>query len=87
MNAVYNKHTDLASFLLSKGVNVNTKEPNGWSALMFATMHGNTECVKILLDAGADVNTATNDGETPLQRAEKINKSGLKNVEKTIKIL
>jgi ankyrin repeat protein len=84
---VYNKHNELAALLASKGADVNAKEPNGWAPLMFAAMHGNTECIKILLEAGADVNTTTNDGETPLQRAEKIQESGLKDMSETIQIL
>ena len=54
---------------------------------MFATMIGETESVQILVKAGADVNSKTNDGETALQRAEKIEQAKLADVKQIIKIL
>ena len=66
---------------------MSAQEPNGWTALMFAAMHGNTEIAKMLIDAGADVNIKTKDGETPLQRAEKIDKAGLGKTKDVIKLL
>ena len=77
----------MVNYLIEKGVDVNTKEPNGWSALMFATMLGETESVEILVKAGADVNAKTKDGETALQRAEKIEQAKLADVKRIIKIL
>lgn len=87
MNAVYNKKNDLVKYLITQGADVNAKESSGWTALMFATMLGETEIVKILLDAGAEVNSKTNKGETALQRAEKIQEAKLGDVTEVIKIL
>lgn len=39
---------------------------------MLAAMHGNMEIIPLLLEAGADPNITTNEGETPLQRAENL---------------
>ena len=41
--------------LLEEGVNVNAKNINGWSALMYAADNGHVEVVRTLLEAGADV--------------------------------
>ena len=49
---------------------MNEQGPNGWSALMFAAMHGDLKSVEYLIHAKADVNIKTKDGETPLERAE-----------------
>lgn len=36
INAVHNKHGDIAAALLERGANDNAREPNGWTALMLA---------------------------------------------------
>ncbi|MCK5342252.1 MAG: ankyrin repeat domain-containing protein, partial [Candidatus Heimdallarchaeota archaeon] len=87
INAVYNKKHELAGYLLEKGADINAKEGNGWSALMFASMGGQTECVKMLIMAGADVNCRTSEDETPLQRAEKLQEAGLGDYKEIIEVL
>jgi len=56
--------------LIDAGAHVNEQENNGWTALMFAVMHGDTESVETLIKAEADVNLKTLNGETPLKRAK-----------------
>ncbi len=43
---------------------------------MFASMLGEKESIKNLIIAKADVNLKTKEGETPLQRAVKLDKNG-----------
>eukprot|EP00794_Sanderia_malayensis_P007117 gene7117-7921_t len=48
-----------ASFIkqsLDSGFAVDTKIRSGWTALMYASLNGNAEIVKLLLSAGANVN-------------------------------
>ena len=55
--------------------------------LITAAKKGDLEAVKELINKGADVNSKTNDGETPLQRAEKIHGAKLKDMTAIIDIL
>jgi len=56
----------LAARALSAGAPVDTRDGDGWSALMFAAAAGDAEMLRLLLRAKADVNQRTNDGQTPL---------------------
>lgn len=47
--------------LLDKGADVNAKDKDGWTALMFAANNGHATIVQALLDRGADVNAKTED--------------------------
>ena len=40
---------------LSFGADVNAKDEDGWTALMYAAHNPNPEVVSVLLEAGADV--------------------------------
>ncbi len=70
----------MVEFLLSKGVDVNSKtcekqslfkpeEESGWTVLHMAANVGNDKLVKILLAKGADVNARTSHNHTPLHMA------------------
>ena len=43
--------------LLSRGADVNWKEQNGQTALMWAAAEGHAEVVELLIEAGADFRT------------------------------
>jgi len=60
---------DLVGLLLSKGADVNTRNEQGWTALMVAVSNSWVEGVKALLSAGADVNARGKDGRTALSLA------------------
>ena len=45
---------------------INEKDEDGWTPLMFATDNGDYETVKLLIEYGADVNIQNCDGETAL---------------------
>jgi hypothetical protein len=51
---------------LAAGAPVDTRDVDGWSAMMFASAAGNTELVRSLLRAKSDPNQRTKDGQTPL---------------------
>jgi len=51
---------------LEKGIDVNTKDDNGQTALHIAIISDNQEIVKLLIDEGADVNAKDENGMTPL---------------------
>lgn len=56
--------------LLKSGADVNAKDNEGWSALMYAIRYqNNLEFVNILIQNGADVNSKNKYGATPLQIA------------------
>jgi len=52
--------------LLAKGADVNAKDKDGMTALVFAAKFGCTEILKTLLSKGADVNAKDKDGVTAL---------------------
>jgi serine/threonine-protein phosphatase 6 regulatory ankyrin repeat subunit B len=56
--------------LLAKGVDVNTKNKYGVTALMLAAESGHTEIVQLLLANGAAVNDKDIHSKTPLMCAE-----------------
>ncbi|MDG4597537.1 MAG: ankyrin repeat domain-containing protein [Candidatus Contendobacter sp.] len=64
---------DAVKYLMDIGVNVNTKSKNGGlTALMVATMNGNTKLVSLLLERGADVHVKTDEGYTALMMASNL---------------
>ena len=69
--AVMAKHDDIALMLIQKGADVNFKDNNHSTALMWAAQNcGSISLVKALLNAGADVNAKAKGGNTPLQSAK-----------------
>ncbi|WP_369384849.1 ankyrin repeat domain-containing protein [Methylobacillus glycogenes] len=59
--------------LLNSGVNPNTRDADGITALMYATRKDKADVVKALLEKGADVNAKDNGGWTALMFAAKKN--------------
>jgi len=59
---------DKLKVLIKKGLNVNAKDTNGMTPLMYAY---NCDEIPILIDAGADVNARDNNGKTVLMHAGK----------------
>ncbi len=55
--------------LLSKGADVNERNPHGMPALVAASYNGNAELVKLLVEKGANINATTRKGITPLMAA------------------
>ena len=65
------RRVDIAALqrLIAQRVDVNRREPDGSTPLLWATYVGNGEAVTLLLNAGADPNTANLNGVTPLYQA------------------
>ena len=67
--------------LIDAGADVNIKDKDGSTALMWASDNGHTETVKLLIDAGADVNIKNKYGRTALMWASRCNRK------ETVKLL
>ncbi|OQB09306.1 MAG: Ankyrin repeats (3 copies) [Parcubacteria group bacterium ADurb.Bin216] len=61
---------DVVKILIAEGVEIDAKDQNGFTALMWASA-GRLDIVKELIAAGADVNVKTKNGVTALMRAHK----------------
>jgi len=55
---------------LKYGADINVKDNDGDTALMYAVNRFQLEKVQALLDAGADVNVKNKKGETALMKAQ-----------------
>lgn len=63
---IYFDNSGIVKILLEKGVSIDEKNCEGWTALMLAIRSVNEKCVKVLLDNGADINLQKKDGHTAL---------------------
>lgn len=61
----YCDYSECASFLISKGANINAQDKDGSTPLYYAAKYS-IDVFKALLDAGADVNIMSDDGESLL---------------------
>jgi ankyrin repeat protein len=61
-----NGHLEIVKVLIENGTDVNCKNNNGWTPLIWLSNYGNLEIVKVLIENGADVNCEDNDNWTPL---------------------
>lgn len=64
------------NLLLAKGVNVNARLDNGWTALHMAAANGHSSVVSLLLRSGADVNATDSAGGTAIYRAAETGQDG-----------
>ena len=70
MCAAVEGRTDVVSFLLQNGANVDATDQYGHTALSWAVTKGDFDgTAKVLIDAGADINKANKLGFTPLMCA------------------
>ena len=53
MVASFNGYLEVAKLLIDSGVDVDAKDNIGGTALMFVSVYGNPEIVKLLKEAGA----------------------------------
>ena len=59
-------HVECATFLLSRGANVDAVDFDNRTPLYFAAYNGKIDCIEVLLKHNADVNLARYGGWTPL---------------------
>ena len=64
----YYYYDDIVKYLISRGADVNLKDKEGKTALLWASSNS-LENAKILISNGAKVNDAANDGMTPFLQA------------------
>merc|ERR1712060_381370 len=62
---------DIVKMLINSGVEIDARDQNGCTALMFAIANGETLVVRDLLMAKADVNATEFDGRGPLDFAQR----------------
>jgi hypothetical protein len=62
--AAWQGDTAKVKILLDAGADVNAKDDDGVTVLMWAVLSSSVEAVRILLEAGADVTAKANDGST-----------------------
>lgn len=66
--AILNRHKDMVSLLLDKGMDINATQYYGEKTFLhYEVEGGHIELVKYLLAHKADINSRTSSGETPLQ--------------------
>jgi ankyrin repeat protein len=61
----------IVKLLLDTGADVEAKDGNGQTPLLWVAQGGNEAVVKLLLDAGADIEAKDSNDQTPLLRAAK----------------
>ena len=73
IDAAAEGNTKRVEALLNKGVNIEVRARDDWTALTIAAREGHYETVKLLLDKGAKVNAKEGGRHTPLFWAKKYN--------------
>jgi ankyrin repeat protein len=71
--AAKNGKVEIVRQLIKEGVDINAKDKDGDTALIYACDQGHAEIVKLLIEAKADVNTIDKDGNTALIAASNQN--------------
>lgn len=79
--AAEHKETDTIRRLIAEGIDINSQDSQGRTAMIIATYNHDVENAKILIDAGANVNIPDNKNVTPLQHARE---KGFKEIEQIL---
>lgn len=70
-SAAYQGHRDLVVLLIAQpGIKIDAPDVDGYTALMWAASHGESELVDLLMKAGANPKLKNNRGETAASLAE-----------------
>jgi ankyrin repeat protein len=68
-------HDDIETMLIRASADVNAKDANGNTALMYAVDSGSIAAVRVLLDSGADRHAKNRSGLTAAQRRRRTSPS------------
>lgn len=69
--AARNHDLEIIKKFLANGIDINTQDENGNTALHVATKHRNLDVIKFLLVNNVNINSQNNEGDTPLHVATK----------------
>ena len=69
------EHLDIVEFLIQKGADVNAKDENGSTPLIYAAGDGQIKVVKYLIEHGAQMKYTDQHGNTPLHSAAEMNEN------------
>lgn len=83
LQAIMDNSTEIATYLIGKGANVNASDGFEMTCLMWAANNENVNLVKLLLQKGADKNAKTKEGMTALKAAEEKGSQEIINLLKT----
>lgn len=72
-SSVQSRNCDAIRSLANNGVDINTKDKDGWTALMYAVDKADKKIVRLLIELGVNVNVQDDDGQTALMNAIFIN--------------
>lgn len=68
-SAVAARNTELVTFLLDNGADIDAMQAGGFTPLHAAAHNGDEDMIKLLLERMADINATTTDGRTPMELA------------------
>jgi DNA-binding NarL/FixJ family response regulator len=74
--ATANNNRELMRVLLHAGADINRRNRNGETALMYLSGQSGTDTVRDLIQAGADLELKDDDGETALMAAARLDNTG-----------
>ena len=86
LNSAKNGNTKVVELFLQAGMDVNTKNADGQTALMLAAYSGHTDTVKLLLKHGAFINVIDKFGDSALSWAAAENHTDIVNLLKKSEI-
>ncbi|KAI6677729.1 hypothetical protein NL676_038525 [Syzygium grande] len=73
-------HIEVVKALLKKGIDINAKDEDGYTALHWAIQSGHMDAVELLVKKGANAEAMTNKGLSALQIAESLAYMGISRI-------
>jgi len=68
-SVAFNDSIEICTFLLNKGIDINRKDSDDYTALHWAMQHQDIAMIQMLINHGANINVVNSDGHTPLYQA------------------